>query len=102
MFLVPLLFVIDNPGKFLGPTTYARIKLDVDISYEEASFIKENFMDKYKCREIQLVPVKEVEEEYEAGEIHFESVEQIVISQLQTIESNTVDTDKLINIYQNL
>jgi hypothetical protein len=59
-------------------------------------------MDKYKCREIQLVPVKEVEEEYEAGEIHFESVEQIVISQLQTIESNTVDTDKLINIYQNL
>ena len=97
-----LVELIDNPGKFLGPTTYARIKLDVDISYEEASFIKENFMDKYKCREIQLVPVKEVEEEYEAGEIHFESVEQIVISQLQTIESNTVDTDKLINIYQNL
>ena len=59
-------------------------------------------MEKYKCREIQLVPVKEVEEEYEAGEIHFESVEQIVVSQLQTIESNTIDTDKLINIYQNL
>lgn len=97
-----LVELIDNPGNFLGNTTYARIKLDVDISYEEASFIKENFMEKYKCREIQLVPVKEVEEEYEAGEIHFESVEQIVISQLQTIESSTVDTDKLINIYQNL
>ena len=97
-----LVELIDNPGNFLGNTTYARIKLDVDISYEEASFIKENFMEKYKCREIQLVPVKEVEEEYEAGEIHFESVEQIVISQLQTIESSTVDTEKLINIYQNL
>ena len=97
-----LVELIDNPGKFLGNTTYARIKLDVDISYEEASFIKENFMEKYKCREIQLVPVKEVEEEYEAGEIQFESVEQIVISQLQTIESNTIDTDTLINIYQNL
>jgi len=59
-------------------------------------------MDKYKCREIQLVPIKEVEEEYEAGEISFESVEQIVISQLQTIESNTIDTEKLIDIYQNL
>ena len=97
-----LVELIDDPAKFLDATTYARIKLDVDISYEEASFIKENFMDKYKCREIQLVPVKEVEEEYEAGEIHFESVEQIVVSQLQTIESNTIDTDKLINIYQNL
>ena len=97
-----LVELIDDPAKFLNATTYARIKLDVDISYEEASFIKENFMEKYKCREIQLVPVKEVEEEYEAGEIHFESVEQIVVSQLQTIESNTIDTDKLINIYQNL
>ena len=97
-----LVELIDNPGKFLDAYTYARIKLDVDISYEEATFIKENFMEKYKCREIQLVPIKEVEEEYEAGEIQFESVEQIVISQLQTIESNTIDTEKLIDIYQNL
>ena len=97
-----LVELIDDPAKFLDAYTYARIKLDVDISYEEATFIKENFMDKYKCREIQLVPVKEVEEEYEAGEIQFESVEQIVISQLQTIESSTVDTEKLIDIYQNL
>ena len=97
-----LVQLIDDPAKYLDAYTYARIKLDVDISYEEATFIKENFMEKYKCREIQLVPVKEVEEEYEAGEIQFESVEQIVISQLQTIESNTIDTDTLINIYQNL
>tara|TARA_B100000900_G_C20586678_1_gene719891 strand:- start:1386 stop:2399 length:1014 start_codon:yes stop_codon:yes gene_type:complete len=97
-----LVELIDDPAKFLDAYTYARIKLDVDISYEEATFIKENFMEKYKCREIQLVPVKEVEEEYEAGEIQFESVEQIVISQLQTIDSSTVDTEKLIDIYQNL
>ena len=97
-----LVQLIDDPAKYLDAYTYARIKLDVDISYEEATFIKENFMDKYKCREIQLVPIKEVEEEYEAGEIQFESVEQIVISQLQTIESNTIDTETLINIYQNL
>ena len=97
-----LVELIDDPAKYLDAYTYARIKLDVDISYEEATFIKENFMDKYKCREIQLVPVKEVEEEYETGEISFESVEQIVISQLQTIESNTIDTEKLIDIYQNL
>lgn len=97
-----LVELIDDPAKYLDAYTYARIKLDVDISYEEATFIKENFMDKYKCREIQLVPVKEVEEEYESGEISFESVEQIVISQLQTIESNTINTEKLIDIYQNL
>ena len=97
-----LVELIDNPAKFLDSSTYARVKLDVDISYEEATFIKENFIDKYKCRELQLVPLKEIEEEYEQGDIHFESVEQIVISQLQTIESTTIDTDKLIDIYQNL
>ena len=48
------------------------------------------------------MPIKEIEEEYEQGDIHFESVEQIVVSQLQTIESTTIDTDKLIKIYQNL
>ena len=37
---------------------HPRVTLDIDISYEEASFIKETFMKEYDCREITLIPSK--------------------------------------------
>ena len=77
------------------------VKLDVSISYEEANFIREKFAEQYNVRELQLVPIKE-EEEYEGGEITFESVNQIVLQQLDTIESNTIQKDVLINIYNSI
>ena len=35
---------------------YVRVTLDIKISYEEANFIRETFIDKYKLRELQLIP----------------------------------------------
>ena len=49
-----------------------------------------------------LIPIKEEEEVFEGGEIQFESVDQIVIQQLETIESNLVDTGELVKIYRSL
>ena len=94
--------LLDDHENLLDNYTYARVKLDINISYEEATFIKEKFAEQYNVRELQLLPIKEEENEFEGGEIKFESVDQIVISQLETIESNTVDKQKLINIYNGL
>ena len=94
--------LLESPQDYLDPQTHARIKLDVNISYEEANFIRETFAEQFKVREIQLLPVKEDEEIFEGGEIKFESVDQIVIQQLETIESNLVDTEELIKIYRSL
>ena len=44
--------------------------LDIDISYEEASFIKETFMEQYECREITLIPQKHLEEMNSDLDIH--------------------------------
>ena len=93
--------LLDNHANLLDEYTYARVKLDVSISYEEANFIREKFAEQYNVRELQLVPIKE-EEEYEGGEITFESVNQIVLQQLDTIESNTIQKDVLINIYNSI
>ena len=93
--------LLDNHQNLLDEYTYARVKLDISISYEEANFIREKFAEQYKVRELQLIPIKE-EEEYEGGEITFESVDQIVIQQLETIESNTVESQKLIDIYNSI
>ena len=94
--------LLDNHANLLDKYTYARVKLNIGISYEEATFIKEKFAEQYNVRELQLIPIKEEQEEFEGGEIEFESVDAIVVSQLDTIESDTVNKNKLIEIYNGL
>lgn len=95
--------LLEKPQEVLLPKTYARVSLDIDISYEEANFIKEEFVDEYKLRELSLLPVKNTahKEEFE-GEINFESVDTIVTSQLEQVESEFYDTKILMDIYRNL
>ena len=44
---VPLSRLIDEPDVILNDKTYCRATLDIAISYEEASFIKETFSQQY-------------------------------------------------------
>ena len=94
--------LLDNHQELLDKYTYARVKLNISISYEEANFIREKMAEQYGVRELQLIPIKEEEEAYEGGEIEFESVDKIVITQLETIESPTIDKQTLIDIYNSL
>jgi hypothetical protein len=93
--------LLDNHQNLLDEYTYARVSLDVSISYEEANFVREKFAEQYGVRELQLIPIKE-EEEFEGGEIQFESVDQIVLAQLDTIDSNTISKDVLVEIYNSI
>ena len=94
--------LLADHDNLLDEYTYARVKLDIDISYEEANFIREQFGEQYNVREIALLPIKDQAEEFEGGDIQFESVNQIVLSQLDTIESTTIKKDMLIDIYNGL
>ena len=95
--------LLDDPETVLEPNSYIRVKVDLDISYEEANFIKENFAQNYDIRDLSLIPQKKEEHAQEVeGEIHFESVDQIVTNQLSKIESDTFENNILIEIYNNL
>jgi hypothetical protein len=94
--------LLDDHQNLLDKYTYARVKLNISISYEEANFIREKFAEQYSVRELQLIPLKEEQLEFTGGEIKFESVDQIVLSQLETIESNTVNKQTLMDIYNGL
>ena len=96
--------VLKHTAEMLRPKMHVRVNLDIDISYEEATFIKETFIDTYALREITLIPAKTTDlTEYEIqGNINFESVDQIVTSQLNNIDSNQYDPAILMKIYQNL
>ncbi len=96
--------LIDNAANLLQPKMHVRVNLDIEISYEEANFIKETFIQQYNLREMSLIPNKSagVEEDLAPGEVKFESVDQIVTDQLTNIESEFYDNRLLLKIYQNL
>jgi len=95
--------LIDGADKIIKPKMHLRVNLDIDISYEEASFIKEKFLGEYDIRELTLIPEKkDVEINTEIDIRAFESVDQIVSNQLVNIESDTYDAKTLLAIYNNL
>jgi len=95
--------LIDDPNKYMDKNTFLRVTCDADISFEEATFLKENWQEEYQLREITLIPAKREEHAQDwSGDVHFESVDQIVVQQLTAIESDVVDRQTLIDIYNGL
>jgi DNA repair exonuclease SbcCD nuclease subunit len=95
--------LLDNTEKFVLPKTYLRVGIDIDISYEEASYIKETFMSQSNIRELTLIPEKkEIEINTDLDVKQFESVDQIVSNQIASIQSDSYDPKVLLAIYNNL
>ncbi len=96
--------ILNNADSVLGEGMHVRVNIDIDISYEEATFIKETFMQSHKLREITLIPQKNADlNEYAIqGNVNFESVDQIVTNQLTAITSDHYDNNLLLDIYRNL
>jgi len=97
--------LLHNTDAMLSAGMHVRVNLDVDISYEEATFIKETFAGTYNLREITLIPQKSVGDDITfdtQGNIMFESVDTIVTNQLTNIDSKQYDPRLLLDIYRNL
>ena len=100
---VKLSQLIDDADKIIKPKQHLRVALDIDISYEEASFIKEKFIADYDIRELTLIAEKkEIEINTNIDIQSFESVDQIVSSQIVNIDSDQFDKNLLLNIYNSL
>jgi hypothetical protein len=96
--------ILDNPAGLLLPDSHIRVHLDIDISYEEANFIREQFIPEHKLREMALIPVKldQISQDLAPGELKFESVDQIIVDQISAISSEFYDQKLLLEIYRNL
>jgi DNA repair exonuclease SbcCD nuclease subunit len=96
--------IIEAPEKFLLIDSHVRAHLDIEISYEEANFLRETFIPEYKLREMSLIPIKSAT--LDAGQtaegLKFESVDQIVLESINAIESDGFNKQMLIDIYNNL
>lgn len=100
---INLAALLENPEIYLKPKTYLQVTLDIEITYEEAAFLREEFLTTYSVREFKLVrnPDEDATKDF-SGDITFKTVDQIVIEQLTDIESNSMDPKKLIEIYNGL
>ena len=96
--------VLENPDGLLLKNAHVRVHLDIDISYEESNYIREQLIPKHKLREMSLIPIKndEYSQDLAPGEISFESVDSIIIDQIKNIESDFYDKGILLEIYQSL
>ena len=95
--------IIDKPDELLREKMHCRVTIDLPITFEEANFIKEQFMPQYNLRELMLIPEKvEVESAVNPIDITFESVDTIVMNQINNIDSDTYDKKLLLDIYNDL
>lgn len=95
--------LLKNPDIYLKPKTYLQVTLDVDITYEEAIFLRETFLTQYSVREFKIVRSQDDDLDKDfSGDITFKTVDQIVVEQLNNIDSTTISAAKLIEIYNGL
>jgi hypothetical protein len=95
--------ILEAPEKLLLPNSHIRVNLDIEISYEEASFLKESLIPEYNLREMSLIPVRP-DQVTEDGTVNteFKSIDQIMLTQIDSIDSEFYDKASLLELYQKL
>ena len=96
--------LLDEKDTLMKSKMYLKVNLDIDITFEEANFIKETFVAQHDIREISLIQDKDdvgvtVDDQADSK---FESVDQIVTDQLINIDSDSFDKKTLLDIYNSL
>lgn len=98
--------VLRSPETLLQAGMHCRVNIDIDINYEEATFIKETCVNTYNLRELTLIPVKNIDIDGNnaiySGTLQFESIDTIVTNQLTNINSEHYDPNLLLDIYRHL
>jgi len=95
--------ILEQPEGYLLIDSHVRVHLDIEISYEEANFLRETWIPEYKLREMTLIPMKLEQAETQGHDgLKFESVDQIILDQINSIESKSFDKKMLLEIYNNL
>ena len=96
--------IIDSPEIYIGPKINARVTVDLEMTYEEAQYLRETFINNFGADDVKFIQKHtEVEDTTWEGEVKFQSVDQIVIDGLQSLENNsTYEKSLLVELYNNL
>lgn len=92
-----------NPDLLAGGKVYARVTIDIDISFEDAQVLKNGLIEPYSIRRLDLIHQR-VMDDITAPQDHlvYKSVDQIVTEGIMALESESMDRNTLIEIYSSL
>lgn len=92
--------LLEEPEKLLKNKSNLRVQTDIDLQHHEISFIKEQLIKTFNCRELIFLPKKhdELDEEY-ANTQEFKTVDGIVLNHIDALDSKTFDKEILRQIY---
>jgi hypothetical protein len=97
--------LLQTPEKVLRDKVTARVTLDMDISYEEAQVIRDQYAKQYGVRKIELLHAAKasVADQDFSKPVAFQSVDQIVIEGLLNIsDGGSLKREMLVDIYRSL
>ena len=95
--------LIESPESFLSDKLYLKTYMDLNMSYEDTVFIKEVITSNYDIREFKLIQNNKDEvSNILDTDIVFETVDQIVLRELDAISSINFDKQTLIDLYNSL
>jgi DNA repair exonuclease SbcCD nuclease subunit len=97
--------LVNDPSKFLVEKGYIKLILDTEITFEEAMYLKEGLMSEYSLREISLVSIKKdiyADDLAQGSNVQYQSVNDIILSQLGEIKSEFYDSSLLLSIFRGL
>jgi len=96
--------LIDEKDTIMKSKMYLKVNMDINVSYEEANFLKETFMNDYDIREISMIQEKvNMDTGVDTAiDSKFESVDQIVTEEIVKINSEQFEQKLLLDIYNNL
>lgn len=100
--------LLDDTVK-LHPNSRVRCTVDVPVNFEESTFLKQNFTERFDLREFTLEESREITELLSETEFEVDwekhklaGVNELVVQMLNEIDSEHINNQMLVDIYQEL
>ncbi len=99
--------VVSSPKKYLFKNARLRCMVDVELSLEESSDLKEKLTKKYNLRELTLEEQYTFEEkqgdtDVDLSNMEMESTSNLIKEMIRQMKSDKIDNQKLLRIYEEL
>ena len=95
----------DKAINHIDDKTYIKIIMDMDSTYENTYYLREILADEYGVREIKMenkqVSLSDMETTEQLNDVH-ESIDQIILNRLSSLDTESYDTQMLADIYREL
>lgn len=95
--------VLEDPHYYLGERVTAKVHIDTELTAEEISYIRETYRAYFKMNDFKTTGAKASAISLgNDDDIQVESVDQVVVEQINALDTNSLDKNLLVEIYDSV